>query len=108
MGQAEHPGLPQAAARRICGHGSHPLQKERQITTRKLPVAAVPPLCAGFGVEVKAVLLKRGFRRRWAACGAAAVQGSHDAAILAIQNIQFQKKNASGESRFGFSGGVRF
>ncbi|OUQ81382.1 hypothetical protein B5E42_11995 [Flavonifractor sp. An10] len=51
---------------------------------------------------------EREFRRCWAVCGAVAVWDSHDAAILAIQNIQFQKKNASGESRFGFSGGVRF
>lgn len=82
--QAEHLACRKRPPNAFCGHGLHPLQKERQITTRKLPVAAVPPLCAGFGVEVKAVLLKRGFRRRWAACGAAAVQGSHDAVILTI------------------------
>ena len=44
---------------------------------------------------MEAMPLSRAFRRRWAVCGAVAVWDSHDAAILAIQNIQFQKKNAS-------------
>ena len=74
----------------------------------KTAVAAVCALCAGLRAGVEAVPLSRVFRRRWAVCGAVAVRDSHDAAILAIQNIQFQKKNASREHLFGPSGGVRF
>ena len=40
--------------------------------------------------------MSRVLGRRWAVCGAAAVWDSHDEMILAIQSIQFQKKNASG------------
>ena len=39
--------------------------------------------------------MSRVLGRRWAVCGAAAVWDSHDEMILAIQSIQFQKKNAS-------------
>ena len=44
----------------------------------------------------------------WAVCGAVAVWNSHDAVILAIQNIQFQKKDASKDPGLGSFGGVRF
>ena len=47
-------------------------------------VAGVWVLCAGFGVEVEAVPMSRAFRRRWAVCGAAAIQNSYDAVILTI------------------------
>ena len=82
--------------------------KHRTAEQESAPVAAVLPLCAGFEERVGTVPLKQVFRRCWAACGAVAVWDSHDAAILAIQNIQFQKKNASGEPPFGHFGGVRF
>ena len=107
--------MPQAAARSLCGRGPHPLCTGaagvlRHETGRqeKAAVVGVWALCAGLRAGVEAVLLSRAFRRCWAVCGAVAVWDGHDAAILAIQNIQFQKKNASGEPRFGHFGGVRF
>ena len=45
--------------------------------------------------------MSRVLGRRWAVCGAAAVWDSHDEMILAIQSIQFQKKNASGSPVWG-------
>ncbi len=60
-------------------------------THRKATVAAVWALCAGLRAGVEAVHLSRAFRRHWAACGAVAVWDSHDAATLAIQNIQSQE-----------------
>ena len=45
--------------------------------------------------------MSRVLGRRWAVCGAAAVWDSHDEMILAIQSIQFQKKNASGGPVWG-------
>lgn len=71
-----------------------PTPAEELNTHRKATVAAVWALCAGLRAGVEAVHLSRAFRRHWAACGAVAVWDSHDAATLAIQNIQFQKKNA--------------
>ena len=100
--------MPQAAARSLCGRGPHPLCTGaagvlRHETGRqeKAAVVGVWALCAGLRAGVEAVLLSRAFRRRWAAYKAVAVQDSHDAVILAIQNIQFQKKNASGGPVWG-------
>ena len=50
----------------------------------KAAVAAVWVLCAGLRAGVEAVPLSRAFRRRWAVCGAAAIQNSYDAVILTI------------------------
>ena len=60
----------------------------------------VSPVCR-FRSEDGAVPMSRVLGRRWAVCGAAAVWDSHDEMILAIQSIQFQKKNASGSPVWG-------
>ena len=52
--------------------------------------------------------MSRVLGRRWAVCGAAAVWDSHDEMILAIQSIQFQKKNASGSPVSGPLGAFDF
>ena len=52
--------------------------------------------------------MSRVLERRWAVCGAAAVWDSHDEMILAIQSIQFQKKNASGSLVWGPLGAFDF
>ena len=65
-GASRAPGLPQAAAWRICGRSPHPLREESRTTTGRPPVAAVSALCAGFGVEVEEVVPVEGI---WTALG---------------------------------------
>ena len=86
-GASRAPGLPQAAAWRTCGRGPHPLRERRQMSTEGPCRGRVGPVCR----------FREGSRADHRMCRFK--QHSH---------MKIQRNNASGESRFGPYGGVRF
>ena len=93
VGQAEHLACRKRLPNAFCGQKPAPTFAQsrasgssgtRQLSRRAPPVAAVWALCAGLRAGVEAVPMSRAFRRRWAVCGAAAIQNSYDAVILTI------------------------